>query len=83
MGIYAISADYLAQLLRSDTEDPDSVHDFDYSILPVAIREGRACGFKFAGYWKDIDTVESYYEAQMECLLVPESAAQIEVVSFV
>jgi glucose-1-phosphate adenylyltransferase len=72
MGIYAFSTQYLAELLREDALAPGSAHDFGHSIIPVAVSDGRAYGYRFDGYWRDIGTVASYHQAHMECLRQPE-----------
>jgi glucose-1-phosphate adenylyltransferase len=72
MGIYAFSTRYLTQLLREDALDPGSAHDFGHSIIPLTVSDGRAYGYRFDGYWRDIGTVASYHQAHMECLRQPE-----------
>lgn len=71
MGIYAFSVDYLAALLERDMGNPLSRHDFGHSILPAAVEDGEAYGYRFDGYWRDIGTVESYHQTSMEFLARP------------
>jgi len=51
--------------------DGTQLKDFGHELLPVLVREGRAYDFPFAGYWRDVGTVESYWEGHMD-LLRPE-----------
>lgn len=81
MGIYAFSVDYLARLLEQDADNPYSLHDFGHSILPAAVAEGAAYGYRFDGYWRDIGTVESYHQASMEFLARPWLIRQLGVAS--
>jgi glucose-1-phosphate adenylyltransferase len=78
MGIYVFSRDYLFECLNEDANDPDSVHDFGYSILPRSIGRGRVHGYVFRdgkrsapGYWRDVGTVDTYWAAHMDLLCDP------------
>ena len=63
MGIYAIRADVLKQLLLDIFP---SANDFGNEIIPGAKDAGlRVCAYAFDGYWADLGTIESYYEASM------------------
>jgi glucose-1-phosphate adenylyltransferase len=74
MGIYVFSTDYLVQLLNRDAALADSSHDFGRDILPFAVRESRAVAHSFVddagnpGYWRDVGTIDSYWQAHMELL---------------
>lgn len=74
MGIYIFSTDYLIQLLNRDAVLPESAHDFGKDILPYAVRDNRAFAHSFVdeqdqpGYWRDVGTVDSYWQAHMELL---------------
>jgi glucose-1-phosphate adenylyltransferase len=74
MGIYAFDTDYLASRLERDARARDSAHDFGRDILPAAVREDRAAAFAFLddagnpGYWRDVGTLEGYWQAHMELL---------------
>jgi glucose-1-phosphate adenylyltransferase len=74
MGIYVFSTDYLAEALRRDSSDASSGHDFGRDILPSAVSEGAAFAHRFAdergqpGYWRDVGTIESYWQTHMEML---------------
>ena len=66
MGIYVFNKDFLNQRLIEDAGDPNSQHDFGYSILPKIVKKDRVYAYRFSGYWQDIGTIEAYYEANME-----------------
>ncbi len=70
MGIYIFNKDLLVESLTEDENDPDSSNDFGKDIIPTLISRGkRLFAYKFSGYWKDVGTIDSYYEANMEMLL--------------
>jgi len=72
MGIYVFNPDYLARVLAADAADEGSAHDFGGNILPRAIAEGaRVYAHRFRGYWRDIGTVESYWQTHMDLLDEP------------
>jgi len=72
MGIYVFNPDYLARVLATDAADEGSEHDFGGDILPRSIAEGaRVYAHRFRGYWRDIGTVEAYWETHMELLDEP------------
>ncbi|MCY4639343.1 MAG: sugar phosphate nucleotidyltransferase [Chloroflexi bacterium] len=72
MGIYVFKADVLTRLLVDDAEDPDSSHDFGGDVLPQALEEGlNVQGFLYDGYWRDIGTIEAYWDSSMELLGEP------------
>lgn len=77
MGIYVFSKQLLLDVLRRDHDQPDSGHDFGHDILPSLIGSGRAFAYRFGGesgrvspdrYWRDVGTIDSYYEANMSLL---------------
>ena len=78
MGIYCFNRDLLIEALIADAEDPNSGHDFGHHVVPQLLREGRrvyAYNFidenqKEALYWRDIGTIEAYYEANMDLVSV-------------
>jgi glucose-1-phosphate adenylyltransferase len=64
-------------LLTADAADPASVHDFGRNIIPQAIRERRVFAYPFEDvetkaqrYWRDVGTVDAYYDANMELIYV-------------
>jgi glucose-1-phosphate adenylyltransferase len=74
MGIYVFTTDYLVQLLNRDAAQMDSAHDFGRDILPHAVRENQASAHMFVdeagrpGYWRDVGTLDSYWQTHMELL---------------
>jgi glucose-1-phosphate adenylyltransferase len=68
MGIYVFNKKFLAEHLAEDAGNPNSPHDFGYSILPQIVKQDRVFAYAFDGYWQDIGTVKAYYEANMELL---------------
>jgi len=77
MGIYVFNPRLLERLLRADAEDPNSVHDFGKNIIPAAIENLRVFAYPFEdvrtkaqNYWRDVGTVDAYYEANMELVRV-------------
>lgn len=75
MGIYLFRRDVLMQALVDDANDESSKHDFGGDILPriVADRSKKVYGQRFHGYWRDVGTVEAYFQANMDLLEdVPE-----------
>ncbi|MFS8609033.1 MAG: glucose-1-phosphate adenylyltransferase [Gammaproteobacteria bacterium] len=75
MGIYVFDRDTLFDRLDRDAADPDSVHDFGYSVLPEAIHDARVHAYLFRapdgktpGYWRDVGTVDAYWSAHMDLL---------------
>lgn len=69
MGIYMFNWAELRKALMEDARDKESHHDFGKNILPVMLEQGkRIFAWKFSGYWKDVGTVRSYWEANMDLL---------------
>jgi glucose-1-phosphate adenylyltransferase len=68
MGIYVFNRSYLQEKLTEDALNPNSPHDFGYSILPPAVKCAQVYGFRFNGYWEDIGTVDSYYQTNIQLL---------------
>ncbi|MCD7944209.1 MAG: glucose-1-phosphate adenylyltransferase [Clostridia bacterium] len=69
MGIYIFSADVLIEYLRRDEADPASQNDFGKNIIPTMLADGkRMYTFPFKGYWKDVGTLGSLWEANMDLL---------------
>jgi glucose-1-phosphate adenylyltransferase len=72
-GVYIFKRDVLYRALREDSEDTESTHDFGRDVLPRLIKHGRVYSFNFrdvnkgtAKYWRDIGTLDAYYEANMD-----------------
>ncbi|PYX93138.1 MAG: glucose-1-phosphate adenylyltransferase [Acidobacteria bacterium] len=77
MGVYLFNTDVLLPILLKDAEDPNSSHDFGHDILPRIVDEYRVYSFNFvdenkkeALYWRDVGTLEAYYEANMDVVSV-------------
>lgn len=67
MGIYIFNWPILKQALLEDEQDSLSENDFGKNIIPKQIQLGKKLyAFKFQGYWRDVGTIESYYNANME-----------------
>ena len=69
MGIYIFNWDILKKYLIEDEADPTSENDFGNNIIPNLLRDGRKMyAYHFNGYWKDVGTIPSLWEANMEVL---------------
>jgi glucose-1-phosphate adenylyltransferase len=78
MGNYIFTTSTLIDILRADAEDPTSVHDMGGNIIPAMVAKGDADVYDFAhnqvpgaterdqGYWRDVGTLDSYYDAHMD-----------------
>ena len=74
MGVYVFNLDTLDAALWEDRNDPHSDHDFGKNILPRLINQGkRVFAFPYSGYWVDVGTVASYWQAHMDLLNDPPS----------
>ena len=74
MGIYIFNWDILKKYLTEDEADPNSSNDFGNNIIPNLLRDGRRMySYHFSGYWKDVGTISSLWEANME-VLDPENS---------
>ncbi len=69
MGIYVFSWDKLRRYLIEDEANPNSSNDFGKDILPKMLADGqRMYAYEFSGYWKDVGTIESLWESNMDLL---------------
>ncbi len=69
MGIYIFNWKMLKQYLIADEEDPESDNDFGKNIVPQMLNDGKKLfAFDFAGYWKDVGTVKSYWESNLDLI---------------
>ena len=68
MGVYLFGRESLIETLRKNV-DLNGCDDFGRDILPGMIRSGRTVVFDFGGYWRHIDTLDGYYEANLDLLL--------------
>ena len=72
MGVYVFSWPILKQYLINDEADPNSKNDFGKNIIPKMLGDGcRMLAYAFEGYWKDVGTIESLWEANMDLLKQP------------
>ncbi|MEO8726216.1 MAG: glucose-1-phosphate adenylyltransferase [Acidobacteriaceae bacterium] len=77
MGVYLFNTDVLLPALLKDAEDPDSTHDFGHDILPKILLDYKIYAYNFvdenrkeALYWRDVGTLEAYYEANMDLIAI-------------
>lgn len=69
MGIYVFTASKLFKYLEEDDKDPNSEKDFGKNILPKMLAAGeKMYSYRFEGYWKDVGTISSLWEANMDLL---------------
>ena len=69
MGIYIFSTNILLEYLEIDEQDPKSSKDFGKNVIPNLLRSGeRLYAYPFSGYWKDVGTIGSLWEANMDLL---------------
>jgi glucose-1-phosphate adenylyltransferase len=80
MGIYIFNTDVLLRALREDAQDAASTHDFARDVIPRNLSRARVVAYDFrdingksVSYWRDVGTLDSYYEANMDLVdVVPE-----------
>jgi len=77
MGIYVFDTDFLRQRLEQEAANPETSHDFGRDIIPQSIGNNRAYAYPFQNveteaqaYWRDVGTVDAYYDANMELIHV-------------
>ena len=69
MGIYVFSWKKLREYLIADNQDPNSSNDFGKNIIPNMLNNGeKMFAYLFSGYWKDVGTIDSLWEANMDLL---------------
>ena len=69
MGIYVFSWEKLRKYLIMDQEDPSSSNDFGKNVLPTMLNAGeKMFAYQFEGYWKDVGTIDSLWESNMDLL---------------
>ena len=77
MGIYIFSWKLLRKMLIEDMKNPDSDHDFGKDIIPRMLNEKKGLfAYEFKGYWKDVGTIDSLWEANMD-LLDPKNSLNL------
>jgi len=82
MGNYVFTTEALLEALKEDADDEDSVHDMGTNIMPMMVKKGVAYVYDFAdndvpgaeerdrGYWRDVGTIDAYYDAHMDLVAV-------------
>ncbi|WP_066063202.1 glucose-1-phosphate adenylyltransferase [Neobacillus soli] len=69
MGIYIFNWNILKEYLEMDDRNPESSHDFGKDVIPALLEENKKLfAYPFKGYWKDVGTVQSLWEANMDLL---------------
>ncbi len=69
MGIYIFTAEKLFKYLEADEQDPESTKDFGKDVLPAMLGAGeKMFSYRFKGYWKDVGTISSLWESNMDLL---------------
>ena len=77
MGVYVFHTDVLLRALHEDAQDPSSSHDFGKDVIPKLLHQARVIAYNFvdmnrkeALYWRDVGTIDAYYEANMDLVAV-------------
>ena len=69
MGIYVFTWKTLRRYLEADEANPNSENDFGKNVIPAMLGDGeRMAAYRFSGYWKDVGTLESLWDANMDML---------------
>ncbi len=69
MGVYIFTAEKMYKYLEEDENDPESSKDFGKNVLPAMLNAGeKMFAYQFEGYWKDVGTISSLWEANMDLL---------------
>ena len=69
MGIYVFNWKILRKALIEDNKDPNSTNDFGHDIIPKMLEDGEPIYvYKFDGYWKDVGTVKSFWQANLDLI---------------
>ena len=69
MGIYIFNWKLLRKILLADMKNPDSHHDFGKDVIPCLLNDNKTLAtYKFKGYWKDVGTIDSLWEANMDLI---------------
>ena len=72
MGIYIFNYEILKKYLNDDERNPESANDFGKNIIPEMLEKGeKMVSYRFEGYWKDVGTIHSLWEANMDLLDSP------------
>ena len=68
MGIYLFKEDILRRWLEEDANRADSEHDFGRNIFPAMIDKSKIMAYNFGSYWRDIGTMDAYWQANMDLI---------------
>ncbi len=69
MGMYIFNWKLLRKILLADMKNPDSHHDFGKDVIPCLLNDNKTlAAYKFKGYWKDVGTIDSLWEANMDLI---------------
>ena len=69
MGIYIFNWKLLRKILLADMKNPDSHHDFGKDVIPCLLNDNKTlAAYKFKGYWKDVGTIDSLWDANMDLI---------------
>ena len=77
MGVYVFDTEVLLRVLQEDAQDPNSSHDFAKDVIPAALEKTRVIAYDFrdmndkqARYWRDVGTIDAFYDANMDLVSV-------------
>lgn len=77
MGVYVFNTEILVRRIIEDAKDPKSQHDFGKNVIPAMVSQDRVYAYSFrdenkkvAKYWRDVGTIDAYYEASMDLVAV-------------
>jgi glucose-1-phosphate adenylyltransferase len=77
MGVYVFNTDVLLEAVNEDAQNPDSAHDFGKDVIPASLAKRRVIAYDFrdmnngqARYWRDVGTLDAFYEANMDLVAV-------------
>lgn len=69
MGIYIFNTEYLLHYLEADDNDPASANDFGKNVITAMLKDGGGLyAYRFSGYWRDVGTLESLWQANMDLI---------------
>ncbi|MFC2002001.1 glucose-1-phosphate adenylyltransferase [Chloroflexota bacterium] len=71
MGVYLFNKDTLRECLEEDARSKNSKHDFGRNVLPRLVKSHRVFAYNFEGYWRDVGTVQTYWQSNMDLLEMP------------
>lgn len=78
LGIYIFNREFLEDILIEDAADKSSAHDFGKNIIPKVMKEARVYCHIFEGYWRDVGTLDAYWQTHQEILDPKKSHLDLE-----